>query len=407
MRRLALWGSLCVLLGAAGSTRAAVEEAPWPTFTVGDRTAIALMGPAELRDDLAYVTFAGDLGFRSNEVLPDDLERFAQSDAALLAHFSLRSVNLEFLPAGDPEPRALVDAVLDAGGFEVVALANNHALDHGQAALDAEVAHLENGGHSIIGTPSNPVYWWDTPAGRTAIYALTHYTDTEPDSDAADAGVLLIEPEDLERVRRAAQGADLRIAFIHLGSLSRFPSPHEIELVESVIETGADLVVCSGAHFVKGFREIQGVPVLFGTGNHLFSYKGPNTEPVGMHVVAGVGASGIEQIVAIPFGADWVNGPYGPLDASSTNDFARELALRSDPDAGDYFSDDRTADLFWNSLRKLNLEKFQRLRPRHFAYAARILFARYPWVAWPSVILIIVGGVGLAVRTRRRRGRSG
>lgn len=371
----------------------------WRLFEIRDRTAISLLGPTGLRDDLAYVSFAGDLGFLSDQPLPD-LADFVASDRALLEHFELNVINLEFLPGDDVE-RALVDTVLEGGGFDVVALANNHALDAGQKGLDAARAHLEERGHAVIGLPSRSVHAWQAGGRSVAIYSLSHYTDAPP--AAGDEGVLIVEPDTLARLADATRSFDLRIAFIHLGSLSRFPSPHEMHLAEQVIGAGADLVVCSGAHFVKGLRMVDDVPVLFGTGNHLFSYKGSNTEPVGMHVVAGIGPNGVEQIFAIPFDGDWIDGPFGPLDHPATAALRDELKLRSDPDAGDYFTDDRTVGLFWESLRNLDAGKLKHLRPRHFAYAVRIVFAKYPVVAWSGAVLAAGMAFMLLGLIRRRR----
>ena len=377
----------------------AADDETWPQFRIGDRIAIALMGAPRLRDDVHYVSFAGDLGFYPGQPQPEDLEVFMAPDRALLDHFDLNAINLEFLPGDDPTARRLVDTVLAAGGYDLISLANNHALDKGQSILAAEAAHHEESGLTVIGTTDRPVHTWHVGDQRVAIYSLTHYTDVEPDSNEAGAGVAIIDADTLDRLAHETAGHDFRIAFIHLGSLSRFPSPHEMQLVQKVIAAGADLVVCSGSHFVKGFRTVDDTPVLFGTGNHLFSYKGTNTEPVGMHVVAGIGSGGLEQIFAIPFGGDWDQGPYGPLDREATTAFAEKLRVRSNPEAGDYFTDDRTASIFWDELSRLNLKKLQKLEPRHFAYAVRILFARYPLVTWGGTFLV-VGGVTLLVRKR-------
>ena len=376
-------------------------EAPrFERFQIDDRPALALMGEPALREDRVYLSFSGDLGFKPGHVLPADLGPFLEADARLLERFDLNVVNLEFMFTGAAEADGLAESVLRGAGFDVVAVANNHALDGGLATLDATVARLEALGARVVGTPRRDVFEYRAGALRVALYALTHFTDESIEGQADDEGVLVIDAERLATLEERTRDHDLRIAFLHLGSLSSFPSPHEQALVAQAIATGADLVVCSGAHFVKGFLEVQGKPVVYGTGNYLFSYKGDNTEPIGMHFVVGIGETGVEQMLAVPFGGDWRGGPLGPLDEAQFETFQTALQTRSDPEAGDYFSDDRTANLFWSSLANLSFDKLGNLRPRHFAYAVRILWSRYP-------LPLLVGLVGALAFTawwvRRRR----
>lgn len=401
------WPALIVLVAGGASslcaTAWAAAGAPFPTFEIGERRVLVLRGQPGLRSDLAYASFTGDLGFRYGDSLPGDLEPLLGADAALLPGFSLRVVNLESLYSGQPRVDDLTDRVVSRLGFDVVSLANNHALDGGQERLENTIDRLQAAGVRVIGTPDHPFHEWTAAGRRIAVYALAHYTDQKPDPYEPGSGVLTIQPGVIADLARMTVPYDLRIAFLHLGSLSSYPSPHEEALVQQVVAAGADLVICTGSHFVKGFMEVDGKPVLYGTGNYLFSWKGINTEPVGMHAVVGIGAAGIEQLFVIPFGADWVRGPFGPLDDAGFGAFAAALATRSDPGSGDYFSDDRTAELAWNTLKTLSLEQFRNLRPRHFAYAIRIAFARHPVVASAAALASLTLVVWIAYLIRRRR----
>ena len=75
----------------------------------------------------------------------------------------------------------------------------------------------------MIGTRSFPVYNWETGGGKIAIFSLTHYTD-RPDPEGL---ILKINKSDLDLVKKESSNADFRIAFVHLGSMSFYPSPHE------------------------------------------------------------------------------------------------------------------------------------------------------------------------------------
>ena len=154
------------------------------------------------------------------------------------------------------------------------------------------------------------------------------------------------EEADLERLLDRLPEVEARIAFVHLGSLSAFPSPHELEKVRDLIRLGADLVVCSGNHFIRGLSDVDGIPVFWGTGNHLFGWRGENTEPVGMHVVAGMRGGTLEQLLVFPFSNDVESGIVGPLGSREFAEFQAAFVERSRIRDGAYFfgSDRRTID---------------------------------------------------------------
>lgn len=355
-------------------------------FVLGAYRAHALIGEAELVDGTDYISFTGDFGFSGWLPTAEAIERHLAHEASLLSNFRLSVINVEFGLAGlsghelDKQIDAVAIRLLKQAGFDVAGHANNHALDFGAAGVRYNTAQWEKAGLATIGTRDAPFYEWETGGRRVAIFALTDYTDRED----WEGLVLRIDDANLALIKEKTAFADFRIAFVHLGSMSFFPSPHERKQVTRLLDIGADLVICTGSHFIKGFTPHRGKPVVYGLGNHLFSAVDRTTEPFGMHLVAGFRAGEFVQLFAVPFWNTIQEGRTGPLDASAFYAFKKHLLERSTTDTIKYFSDPHSLRMLKQHLTKLNLSSVQQIRPRHFLYAFFIAYQHYP-------ILVITG----------------
>ena len=242
------------------------------------------------------------------------------------------------------------------------------------------------------------MYFWQTGGKTVAIFSLTAYTDLKDTQGLT----LKLDDSDLALIRRLTASADFRIAFVHLGSMSSFPSEHERAEAARLVASGADLIVCTGSHFIKGFVREKGKPVLFGLGDHLFSPVNDATEDVGMHLVAGFAAGRLEQLFVIPFRNAIRAGKTGPLEAEEFKAFLRIFRERSTTDTSRYYSDPRAGALLSDRLRRMRFSDLKQIRPRQFVYAARILWHRYPAVVGLTAALILATAVFLVRRARRR-----
>lgn len=402
-----LFAGLCVygLVVGPGTAGANMPLAP-QRFQIGAYTALSLIGEPALLPDVRYVSFTGDFGFREWVPSQEVLDQHIAHETDLLAHFDLNVINLEFmLPtealAASPDKGHVMLDFLERAGFDLVARANNHAMDAGPAGVADNTRRLEEAGFATLGVRSRPWYEWNADGKSIAIYGVARGTD-EPD---AEHHVLTIE-RDLEWLARETAHADFRIAFVHLGSMSTYLSPHEREQAQQIVAHGADLVVCTGSHFVKGFVREADVPVAYGIGNHIFSYADAATEPTGMHFVAGFRNGELHQAFAIPFANTVRDARTGPLGGEQLDTFVAALVERSTTDTSRYYSDPHAMSSFRRVLAQPRLSHLKTVRPRHFAYALRILWDQYPVatiVGCVAVVALLVGGVGLWRRARRRR----
>ncbi len=107
-------------------------------------------------------------------------------------------------------------AALRAAGFDVVSLANNHALDAGEAGLAETVATLNATGIAgLVNWETDNVVHWSPP------YSFTHYSSTHLPIYyflACDDSAVPLDLEAVaEAVTAAAEQADLVIVSIHWG----------------------------------------------------------------------------------------------------------------------------------------------------------------------------------------------
>ena len=376
---------------------------------IGSYRAYALIGESKLSDKTDYISFAGDFGF-SGQVPPKEvIARHLADESKLLSNFGLSLINLEaMLPGVSGEESDMqidefsIDTLKEAG-YDVVAYANNHALDYGPEGLNHNATHLLKSGLAVIGTREFPVYEWETNGKKVAIFALTHYLDKKDQK----RHVLTTRETDLAFIAKQTSQADFRIAFVHLGSMSRFLSPHERRQVERLLAAGTDLVVCTGSHFIKGFITENGKPVAYGIGNHLFFSVDSSTEPVGMHVVAGFELGQLVQVFVVPFYNAIQERKVGPLDEISFASFKKVLIERSNIDADKYYSDPHSLDRLKEQFTAFRLSDLRRIHARHFVYAVRIVFYNYPIAATAACLLALSVPV-LIIRSTNltRKGRK-
>ena len=190
------------------------------------------MGEAKLSANMDYVSFTGDSGLVQGwKTFAPMIERHLAVESKLLSSFSLRVVNLEgplqrsSARDGDRLLNPAYIRMLGLAGYNLISFSNNHALDYGPAGVRYTESEIKKAGLAVVGPRSSPFYEWNVSGKTIAIYALTQ------DSDLADRENLLFKfaSDDIAFFRQKLSHADFRIAFVHLGSMSRFISPHERE----------------------------------------------------------------------------------------------------------------------------------------------------------------------------------
>ena len=204
-----------------------------------------------------------------------------------LLQADLRFCNLEcpLTEGGQPVPKRYsfradpeqAGKVLQAGGFHVAALANNHTYDYGRPGLSATLAHVEALGIAAPGAGKGRAgaiaprlltvnglriafvaysWWW--PEGYL------------PQDDGASLATL-DEATLADELRAAKVGADLLVVSIHWGKeYSRVPTDGQRRVARLAIDAGADLILGHHPHVAQPVEIYQQRPIAYSLGNCLF-----------------------------------------------------------------------------------------------------------------------------------------
>ena len=164
-------------------------------------------------------------------------------------------------------------AVLKRSGFTIVNLANNHALDYGPTGQAQTIAALDHVGLRHTGRPGEITYL-RVGAARVAILGFAPYRWAQS---------LLDLPAAERLVRKASAHADVVLVTMHAGAEG---ASHEhvrpgtetflgenrgnaIAFSHAVVRAGADLVVGSGPHVLRGLEWYRGRLIAYSLGNFL------------------------------------------------------------------------------------------------------------------------------------------
>ena len=240
------------------------------------------------------IAFAGDASF---EGLTDQVRSNPTSVLAgiapALSQADLTIVNLEAAlgTAGSPQAKtftfhvpAEVTQALSSSGVDVVTMANNHGLDYGQTGLQESLRIEQATGFPVIGIGQNAdeayaPFVKEINGQRVGIIAASDVIDDNLRSTwiATDSQPGLASAEEAQQarladaVRSARTSVDTLIVYLHYGvEKETCPNARQKELVELMVDSGADIVVGSHTHRIQGvgFRGQQ--LVSYGLGNFVF-----------------------------------------------------------------------------------------------------------------------------------------
>ncbi len=184
---------------------------------------------------------------------------------------------------------------LAAAGFTVMNDANNHSYDFGQAGLDQTIAALHGAGIAQDGLPGEVTV---VKAGgeKVAVVGFAPYATTAS---------LLDLPAARNLIRRAARRASVVVVAIHAGAegtgAQHVTGAEEHYLGEDrgnplafarmAVRAGADLVLGSGPHVLRGAEIYRGRLIAYSLGNfcgfHNFDTSGALGASAVLHVSLG------------------------------------------------------------------------------------------------------------------------
>ena len=240
----------------------------------------------------------------------------------LFATADLRFVNLE-CPLSDQNgetqspaskliftgPPSGADA-LKRGGVDIVSLANNHAWDYGRPALFETFSNLERVEVAYVGAGrTRELAWQARVINRNGLdiafvavtdiwnQAFNPHPGKEFVADAADRSAIV------ETIAHARKQADVVVASVHVGDeyVDR-PRQGTRDLINALINAGADVVIGHHPHVVQTVGFSDGKPVFYSIGNMLMRMvTGKPWTEFGMLARIRLDETGATEIAICPF----------------------------------------------------------------------------------------------------------
>jgi poly-gamma-glutamate capsule biosynthesis protein CapA/YwtB (metallophosphatase superfamily) len=196
---------------------------------------------------------------------------------------------------------------LRTAGFDVVSLANNHALDAGQPGLAETIATLDSAGITGLveettdgrtGSRLNAAQEGQQPQYTSGVKPLSGPLSASGGPEPAkaltpirnsvlaqvqykllafdDSTIPLDIKAAAKSVALASQQADLVIVSVHWGGeYQAEPSPRQQSIARALAEAGADLIIGHGPHVLQRIERIGETLVAYSLGNFLFDQPYP------------------------------------------------------------------------------------------------------------------------------------
>lgn len=284
-----VWSAVAAPRQTAAAAELAQTITPWPLPIPTLR--LTAVGDIMLDRALGYQIAQGNLTFPFDKV------------AASLQAGDITVGNVESAVGDVGEPVAksytfrappAAAAALAWAGFDVVSLANNHALDYGPAALLQGVDLLQAQGIAVVGAGANAAqahqpYVTTVKGVRLAFLGYVHvpvesrgFVTESWTAGSTTAGVAWGLPERIAAdVAAIVPQVDHVVVLLHSGyEYQAAPSPPQVAAAEAALAAGATLVIGHHAHILQGiaFRE-TGV-VVYGLGNFAFEIDGDPTTAI-------------------------------------------------------------------------------------------------------------------------------
>jgi poly-gamma-glutamate capsule biosynthesis protein CapA/YwtB (metallophosphatase superfamily) len=277
--------------------------------------------------DEATLVFLGDVS--PGRTMEMQLARFGPSYPwtglrSLLASADLVVANLEGVLAtqGRPMDKSyLIRAhprwgqILTEGGFDVVSLANNHALDFGDAGLEETLDTLVALGVGTVGAGGTPEEA-HRPAFRSVggiQVAVLAYAAQRWDGSVdvpATHRIAWAYLEDVQAdVQAARDQADFLVVILHAGTeYSTEPSPDQVAVAHAAVDAGADLVVGHHPHVTQTVERYGRGLIVYSLGDALFDI--PRQAAMRGHLLRiHITAQGLVQAELWPF---WIDDAVRP-----------------------------------------------------------------------------------------------
>jgi hypothetical protein len=160
----------------------------------------------------------------------------------------------------------------------LVALANNHILDHGAQGLKSTKDILTQNDIPFIGAgetlnEASKPYIIEKNNIKVGIYACTEHEFSIAKENSPGANPF--DPlESLDHINNLKKECDYVIVLYHGGKEHyRYPSPYLQKVCRKMTQKGADLIICQHSHCIGCYENFEGSTIVYGQGNFIFDHS--------------------------------------------------------------------------------------------------------------------------------------
>ncbi len=178
--------------------------------------------------------------------------------------------------SGNQSPVFGIDSIhipfLRQAGFNVITLENNHSNDFGEAGKSKTIDLLQYNKITPVFLDNSPQFFTvkDVVVGLITINIVLSRDSTKNQVPSIEIR---------QKLRLARSLAKMVVVSIHWGSeLLDWPNQEQRDIAKWLVKNGADLIIGGHPHVVQKPELIDGKPVFFSLGNHLFDQKYPQTK---------------------------------------------------------------------------------------------------------------------------------
>ena len=233
-------------------------------IAVGDISLSGIYRNSRFKTEVPWQSLQGD--WNNADLRIGNLEApITDADRVANSKFSLR--------AG----KSAID-ILNQSSFDLLSMANNHAMDFGKEGLINTMKVLRECSIPFVGCGVNAeeaaapemVTRNDQRVGFISFCDVEQISPLYADSE--NPGVSKLDEKSVERVQRLRSEVDWLIVQLHWGTeMCCLPSPDQRAMAQKFVDAGADAIICHHPHVVQPYELIDDIPVWYSLGNFSFS----------------------------------------------------------------------------------------------------------------------------------------
>lgn len=187
---------------------------------------------------------------------------FGNLEVPISNHTAKKGFEANFFRAEPDAIKGLKDA-----NFTVLSVANNHIMEHGEGTFLSTINLLKENDIAPVGV-ANKTENLEIDGFKVGIMA---YSFIEDFIAKTLYNKISSERKILEDIRNIRDSVDLVILSLHWGyEYIHFPSPEQIKIGRTLIDSGADIILGHHAHVVQGYEIYKGRTIIYGLGNFIF-----------------------------------------------------------------------------------------------------------------------------------------